>query len=172
MTTEERFENLERELARAKRRNRWLLAIVALAVVGLGLAWILPKTTATAQAQGASLDQASGTGYKFQICAIQESSYPSVDGRGVTITPGRVYVIDQNIGSVYQLMSMHDVIMHDEEMKKNNPYFQYVWRPVVAGPPTFAAAIPSPAIPSPVTPGKKIPKVTPSVKPAPQTPRS
>jgi len=26
MTTEERLENLERELARAKRRNRWLLA--------------------------------------------------------------------------------------------------------------------------------------------------
>jgi len=55
MTTDERLENLEKELARAKRRNRWLLAIVALAVVGLGLAWILPKTTATAQAQGAAL---------------------------------------------------------------------------------------------------------------------
>jgi hypothetical protein len=26
MTTEERLEKLERELARAKRRNRWLLA--------------------------------------------------------------------------------------------------------------------------------------------------
>ncbi len=52
MTTEERLEKLERELAHAKRRNRWLLAIVGLAVVGLGLAWTWNKTMPTAQAQG------------------------------------------------------------------------------------------------------------------------
>jgi hypothetical protein len=33
MTTDERLENLERELARAKRRSRWLLAAVGLALV-------------------------------------------------------------------------------------------------------------------------------------------
>ena len=31
MTTEERLERVERELARAKRRNRWLLVAVGLA---------------------------------------------------------------------------------------------------------------------------------------------
>jgi len=42
MTTEERLENLERELARAKRRNRCLLAAVLLGagVVILAAAWI------------------------------------------------------------------------------------------------------------------------------------
>jgi cell division protein FtsL len=35
MTTEERLENLERELARAKRRNRWLVAVMALVLMGL-----------------------------------------------------------------------------------------------------------------------------------------
>jgi hypothetical protein len=42
MTTEERLENLEKELARAKRRNRWLLAAVLLGagVVILAAAWI------------------------------------------------------------------------------------------------------------------------------------
>jgi hypothetical protein len=51
MTTEERLGNLERELARAKRRNRWLVAVVGLVVVGLILAWTWNKTTSTAQAQ-------------------------------------------------------------------------------------------------------------------------
>jgi len=53
MTTEERLENLERELASANRRNRWLLAVVGLAVIGLVLASTWTKTTAIAQAQGA-----------------------------------------------------------------------------------------------------------------------
>jgi hypothetical protein len=53
MTTEERLEKLERELARANRRNRWLLASVVLAIVGLSLAWTWPKTIAIALAQGA-----------------------------------------------------------------------------------------------------------------------
>ena len=48
MTTEERLEKLERELAESKRRNRWLLSFVELAVVGLGLFWLLTKTPASA----------------------------------------------------------------------------------------------------------------------------
>ena len=51
MTTEERLENLERELARAKRHNRWLAAIAGLVVVGLVLAWAWDKITSTAQPQ-------------------------------------------------------------------------------------------------------------------------
>ena len=54
MDTEERLEKLERELRAEKRRNRWLLAAVGLGVVGVGLAWTLATTTATAQAQGAN----------------------------------------------------------------------------------------------------------------------
>ena len=61
MTTEERLAKVERELAetkaqatRVKRRTRWLLVGLAVAVVGL--AWTLTKTTlpAYAQAQGAA----------------------------------------------------------------------------------------------------------------------
>ena len=51
MTTEERLEKLERELTTTKRRNRWLLVVVMLAVVELGLTWALTKTTVIAQAQ-------------------------------------------------------------------------------------------------------------------------
>ena len=54
MGTEERLEKLERELLAEKRRNRWLLAVVGLGVVGVALAWTLATTTATAQAQGAN----------------------------------------------------------------------------------------------------------------------
>ncbi|MCX5649031.1 MAG: hypothetical protein NTX40_08040 [Planctomycetota bacterium] len=39
MTTEERLENLERELARAKRRNRWLLAGLGLCLGALVVVW-------------------------------------------------------------------------------------------------------------------------------------
>jgi len=56
MTTEERLAKLERELGRVKRRSRWLLAVVGLAVAVVGLAWTLTETTppAHAQIQGAA----------------------------------------------------------------------------------------------------------------------
>jgi hypothetical protein len=47
MTTEDRLANLERELARAKRRNRWLVAVVGVAGMVLVLAWTLEKTPPT-----------------------------------------------------------------------------------------------------------------------------
>ena len=50
MTTEERLAKVERELARAKRRSRWLLA-VGLATVGLlAAAWVAAEATRPAQA--------------------------------------------------------------------------------------------------------------------------
>ena len=54
MGTEERLEKLEQALLAEKRRNRWLLAVVGLGVVGV-LAWTLTTTTSTAQAQGANI---------------------------------------------------------------------------------------------------------------------
>jgi len=51
MTTEERLETLEKELARAKRCYRYLLAGVGLAVMALGFGWIWAKTSASADAQ-------------------------------------------------------------------------------------------------------------------------
>ena len=41
MTTEERLENLERELARAKRSNRWLLAGLGLCLGASLVVWAL-----------------------------------------------------------------------------------------------------------------------------------
>ncbi len=41
MTTEERLENLEREVGRAKRRSRWLLAALGLGLAALALVWAL-----------------------------------------------------------------------------------------------------------------------------------
>ena len=54
MTTEERLEKLEKELARAKRRNRWLLRGAGLCL-GLGLlAWAFGAEVALAQPAGAA----------------------------------------------------------------------------------------------------------------------
>jgi len=49
MNTEERLERLERELTATRRRSRWLLAFIALAV---GLAWTLTSNAPPVQAQG------------------------------------------------------------------------------------------------------------------------
>jgi len=49
LTTEERLEKLEYELAAGKRRNRWLLVLLGLAVVGLGLVWKFTPATPTTQ---------------------------------------------------------------------------------------------------------------------------
>ena len=40
MTTEERLANVERELGRAKRRNRWLLAGLGLCLGALVVVWV------------------------------------------------------------------------------------------------------------------------------------
>jgi hypothetical protein len=49
MTTEERLERLERDLAGERRRNRWLLTGAGLCLVA-GLVWIVGTSKATAQA--------------------------------------------------------------------------------------------------------------------------
>jgi hypothetical protein len=52
MTIEERLKNMERELGRVKRRNRWLLGAILLLAGGMVLAGVLRTTVPTAQAQG------------------------------------------------------------------------------------------------------------------------
>ena len=57
MTTDERLENLEKELDRAKRRNRWLLALMGLALVVWVLAGTLGPRVAAAPSAGADPKQ-------------------------------------------------------------------------------------------------------------------
>jgi hypothetical protein len=57
MTTGERLENLERELARAKRRSRWLLAAVGLALGVWMRAGTLGPRTAGAQPAGVAVNE-------------------------------------------------------------------------------------------------------------------
>jgi hypothetical protein len=52
MTIEERLASLERELARAKRRNRWLLAAVGLAVAICAIAWAVMGGAQAVHAEG------------------------------------------------------------------------------------------------------------------------
>ena len=53
MTTEERLDHLERELARAKRRSRWLLAVAGFMVGALALVWTVAVAANKAPARGA-----------------------------------------------------------------------------------------------------------------------
>lgn len=81
MTTEERLERVERELAAMKRRNRWLLAAVGLAAgVALSAAIFLQETTATAQVGGAVV-KAWEYGTLSQLHSIKSYSWVSPSGR-------------------------------------------------------------------------------------------
>ena len=53
MTIEERLENMERELGRVKRRNRWLLGAILLVAGGLIVSAVFETTAFRARAQGA-----------------------------------------------------------------------------------------------------------------------
>ena len=55
MTTEERLENLERELARAKRSNRWLLAGLGLCLGASLVVWALGRNSQGRYAIGGEL---------------------------------------------------------------------------------------------------------------------
>ena len=71
MTTEERLDVLERELARAKRRNRWLVAVGLLAAGLLAAAWLATETADTALAQVAKPAQ-----------VIRATAFVLVDDKG------------------------------------------------------------------------------------------
>jgi hypothetical protein len=74
MTTEERLEKLERELAVAKRCNRRLLTFVAMTIGGLALVWTLTKTTSAAYAQEVEAVQK----------VVRANSFALVDENGKT----------------------------------------------------------------------------------------
>jgi hypothetical protein len=89
MTTEERLEKLERELAAAKRRNHWLLTIMALIIGGLTLVWTLTKTTSAAYAQEAEAVQKIIRASEFVLVdengKIRAALSVSKDGAGLTL---------------------------------------------------------------------------------------
>ena len=51
MTIEERLENMEREMRRVKRRNRWLLGTILLIVGGLIAPWVFETTAIRARSK-------------------------------------------------------------------------------------------------------------------------
>lgn len=61
MTTEERLEKLERELKRANRRNRWLLAGVSLCIGVVVVVWVFGLAAMTARAAGGAVKQVRAT---------------------------------------------------------------------------------------------------------------
>ena len=61
MSIEERFENMERELKRMKRRNRWLLGAILLVAGGLIVPGVFETTAVRARAQVAGKAKAIET---------------------------------------------------------------------------------------------------------------
>ena len=96
MTTEERLERVERELTRAKRRNRWLMVAVGLAVGILALAWLATENADTALAQDAAKAEKPAQ-------VIRASAFVLVDDKGrergaLKMTPDgpTLYLYDEN----------------------------------------------------------------------------
>ena len=103
MTTEERLETLEKELTRAKRRNRRLLAVVGLAAGAFALVWIVPGTDtarAVAGAGTANRVEAQGSGVPAVIHAGQFVLVDASDKRraalGVSTIGPALYLFDEN----------------------------------------------------------------------------
>jgi hypothetical protein len=71
MTTEERLEKVERELARAKQRSRWLLTALGLGLGTLMLVWTSAASVPLAEAQ------ATGFGR-----TVRAERFELVDGQG------------------------------------------------------------------------------------------
>jgi len=116
MTTEERFENLERELARAKRRNRWLLAAVALAIGVWILAGTLGPTTAAAPAGAAAASEPQGLP-RYQIAVGGNWAGP--------------FVLDTYTGDIFLATDPAEA----QQRKKEPSKVVNAWYKVMDGPP-------------------------------------
>jgi len=74
MTTEQRIEKLERQLAATNRRNRWLVGFMVLALAGLGAAWALTQATPVAQAQAAAADNRAAADRPVSLAAVYDAA--------------------------------------------------------------------------------------------------
>jgi hypothetical protein len=116
MTTEERLAKVERELGRAKRRNRWLIAVVALAIGVWILAGTLGPTTAAAPA-GAAASEPQGLP-RYQIAVCENALAP--------------YVIDTYTGDIFLAADVTDARRMKEDPSK---WMKHAWHKFLDGPP-------------------------------------
>jgi len=110
MTTGERLENLERELACVKRRNRWLLTVLGLGLGVLALVWASAAIAPRAEAQGAAGRDPQGSP-RYQIAVASNWEAP--------------FVIDTYTGDIY-------IAHFSKEAPKP---FNRVWGKFLNGPP-------------------------------------
>jgi len=103
MTTDERIENVERELARAKRCNRWLLAGLGLALGVSVVAGVLGPTTAGAQGAKAAAVEPQGLP-RYQIAVCDNLGGP--------------YVLDTYTGDLYMAAESADAQRWKKEPSK------------------------------------------------------
>jgi hypothetical protein len=96
MTTEERLEKMECELTAAKRRNRWLVAGMALAVGAFALAWTFTRTANTAQAQGAAGEAAAKEVRATQFVLVDENGKTRAEMGTVKVGGSGLILYDEN----------------------------------------------------------------------------
>ncbi|MBE3068833.1 MAG: hypothetical protein IMZ66_01215 [Planctomycetes bacterium] len=116
MTTEERLAKVERELGRAKRRNRWLIAVVALAIGVWILAGTLGPTTAAAPAGAAASEPQRLPRYQIAVCEN-------------AVGP---YVMDTYTGDIFMAPDSKDARQRKEDPSK---FVQHAWYKFLDGPP-------------------------------------
>ena len=87
MTTDERFKNLEKGLASARRLNRWLLAAVGLALGVWILAGTFGPTMAAAQTAGAAVNEVRAKRFVLVDDAGKQRALLAVGGLNKPATP-------------------------------------------------------------------------------------
>ena len=117
MTTEERLENLERELAHVKSRNRWLLAAVGLVLGVWILAATLGPTTAAAPVGAAAASESQGLP-RYQIAVAAGWDGP--------------FVVDTYTGDIFLAPDSTDAKKWKKEPSK---VMQHAWYKILDGPP-------------------------------------
>ena len=101
MTTEERLENVERELGRQKRRNHWLLGVVLLVAVGLFVPVLFGITAFRTRAE------VKGTAREVRARSfILEDEYGKVRARLSVLKDGPGLVLYDENGKVRAALSV------------------------------------------------------------------
>jgi len=99
MTTEERLAKVERELGRAKRRSRWLLAALALGLGALTLVWASEAIAPKAEAQGAA---------PLGPCRYQLVVAPDYCAGDIRGPETGLYLLDQITGNLFKFAPTGD----------------------------------------------------------------